>query len=267
MDIRHDLLSRVEFYTQNSNLLEIFHDGTIDRGTHHNEAVNNSKLTTAPKARNYATLFSFNDGTNTMVGIHHFRHLLFYTAVNCLLGTEIPRYLREYLENKDTKKAEKRLYKRRPQVKRKRKSSYANKYIDKSSIQQEGFYTSNSGLCIETTIADEEEKDKANKDYLQMMCKSGCDLQGHYNKSSYLCPLNQQTIENAKAFKVSMVGESTRKPAICTRESKERNTMVEIHALNSREMTQNRTETKEKKSYEILNPIVKNALETDKILI
>ena len=131
LDIRDDLISVIDFYTQPARLSEVFHEGIQDRGTQHNEAVNNSTLTMAPKARNYATSYSFNDRTNTMIGIHNFGYVNFYTAVNSLLGTCIPGYLRKYLEKKDEMKLKRRLYQKQPQVKKRRKTSYANKYIKK----------------------------------------------------------------------------------------------------------------------------------------
>ena len=73
-DIYDDIKSIVDFYTSESRLAEIFHEGTEDSGTQYNEALNNSSLTLSPKARNYATSSSFSDHIHTMIGIHNMGH-------------------------------------------------------------------------------------------------------------------------------------------------------------------------------------------------
>ena len=238
-DIRTDLLQIVEFYTQRSRLAEVFHQRINDKGTQLNEAINNSTVTLAPKTRNYATSFSFNDRISTMIGIHNFGYLGFYTAIYSLHGVELPKFLRKYLESKDEKKLKRRVYMRDPEVKKRRKTSYANKYVE-STTMEEGYYCSNSGLNIESTIADDERKKEINKrkDHTDTLCKSGCGTIGHYNKLSYLCPRNKLNIKNVSEYEGELQGKSVRKAAIgknATREKKKLLVMQSLRKPSKRE--------------------------------
>ena len=116
-DIRTDLKSVIDTYTQRSRLAEVFHQGIRDRGTQHNKVINNSTTTMAPKAPNYTTSVSFTDRISTMIGTHNLGHLKFNTAVYALHGRFIPKFLKEYLQHKDEKKRYRRHYEKEPAVK------------------------------------------------------------------------------------------------------------------------------------------------------
>ena len=171
-----------------------------------------------------------------MAGIHNLGYLQFYTAIYSQHGRRIPNFLREYLEEKDDKKMKRRVYQRESAVKKRRNNSYANKYIDKSSIE-ESFFASNSGLNIETTIAVEREKEKEtkHKDHAETLCKSGCGLIGHYNKTSYLCPLNKRNQDNVAAWDA----EKKQNREIARKVIKGRNTGKERNEMVASEVSKN----------------------------
>ena len=98
---------------------------------------------------------------------------------------------------------------------------------------EEGFHASNSGHCIESTIAkqDKTEEQKGEKDYSCFLCKSGQGLISHYSKQSHLCPLNKINEQNVCSWEENMVKGTTQQQAVRKSERKESRKFCEINKL------------------------------------
>ena len=234
-DIYDDVKSIVNFYTSPSRLSEIFHDRTQDNGTQYNEAVNNSSMTLVPKARNYATSSSFSDRVYTMIGIHNMSHLRFYAMVFSALNSKIPNNLLEYLWQRQEKKTSKRIYQNKVDVKKKRTTGYASKYVQRTCVE-EGFYESNCGLDLDETIdyakATEmlDKRDKE-KNMSTIKCRSNCGLHGHYDKKSYLCPLNKVNVYNQRVADGEIIP-TPREPPKGKKQRKAENVFKQLGEIN-----------------------------------
>ena len=87
-------------------------------------------------------------------------------------------------------------------MKKKKRTGYESKYIQKTSVEQ-GFYERNYGLYLQDTIDNAKAKESLEQnqkqaDMSRIKCRSRCELFRHYDKKSYLCPLNGLNIYNRR---------------------------------------------------------------------
>ena len=248
-DIKDDITSVVDFYTRESRLREIFHEGTEDSGTQHNEALNNSSLQLTPKTRNYATSSSFSDRIYTMVGVHNFGHFQYYRVVFSILGCKLPDNVLEYLSWKEKKKVGKRIYQSQTDVKKKRATGYASKHTQRTSVEA-GYYESNCGLYLnesmEAARAREVLEQSREKNMTTIKCRSKCGLYGHYDKKSYLCPLNATNVYNRKVAE-GKISPSPREPPKGKKARKQEKVIRELNEME--QTTKNVSNTDQEQIY------------------